>query len=512
MLQTGTLLGNPFEVLGFDTLGGHAFLQGFAMLGLPAEYLLGFDAVWGFALAGLLLLAIARKLKVHWIHTTLALLGFIAINPQSVNVSALYIGSAVILGICFASLHLLDQMEKSGTGDIPIVAAGILGLLLAGLIALKYTFLSFALTYAAIFLAGVLMIADEKRKALKICGIIILGAFLALLPWFALHATNYLIAVREIFHPPAVAIDQGVRLPSGDIAQLFSTRITNYGGWFLSYGIMVLMLCAIGGHACFSILRNRTAPLQRGYSLVVAAACMAAVTTYLFNGFVASPAVALRYSCPVLIAALPFAWLSAAVAKPGELSQHPPKAQMILAMSMPLFAIIFLGGSFVARIKLAYAQHMTISFPVSKAYLRENRTLTSPETSRLIREAQNKTAPGQKILAWISVPGQLDFARNEIYSVRAQGLMNPWVNMPLNGNANDMIQFLRSQGIRYIMLQDMGYGRFEESYREFLVSPYGGYAQVGERALYFRKMLALITNEAPPVFYVDGVTLFDLQQ
>ena len=200
MLQTGTLAGNPYEVLGTDSLGAHAFLQGFVLLGLPVEYLQGFEAVFSFGLAGWLLIEIGKKFKVHWIYATLALLGFISINPQSVNVSPIYLGSAFILGIVFASCQLLEQMEKSDSGAIPIMTVTILGLLLAGLLTLKNTFLVFSVAYFALFFIGLLLVSTDKRKILKIGGLVVLAAFLVLLPWLGLHASNFVSTVRIALH------------------------------------------------------------------------------------------------------------------------------------------------------------------------------------------------------------------------------------------------------------------------------------------------------------------------
>ncbi len=272
MLQTGTLAGNPFEVLGTDSLGAHAFLQGFVLLGLPVEYLQGLEAVFSFGLAGWLLIEIAKKFKLHWSYTALAVIGFIVIDPQSVNVSPIYLGSAFILGIIYASCQLLEQMEKSDSGAIPIMTVVILGLLLAGLLGLKNTFLVFALAYFTLFFVGLLLMATDKRKILKIGGLVILVAFVAILPWLGLQATNFVSAVRIALHPSAVtsSVNTFTSL-QGNIPLLFTAENLFYGGTFLSYGMIVLMLALIGSYSLFIVSGNRVAPKQRGYFLVGAA-------------------------------------------------------------------------------------------------------------------------------------------------------------------------------------------------------------------------------------------------
>lgn len=516
MLQTGTLAGNPYDILGTDGLGAHAFLQGFVLLGFPIEYLQGFEAVFSFALTGLLLIAIGKKFNLHWSHTAFALIGFIVINPQSVNVSPIYLGSAIILGIIFASCQLLEQMEKSDSGAIPIMTVGILGLLLAGLLGLKNTFLIFALAYFTIFFMGLLLISTDKRKILKMGSLVMLAAFVALLPWLALHATNFASAVQIALHPSAITAVNSFTSFQGNISNLFSVANLFYGDSFSSYGVIVLMLALIGFYSWFNISGNRVAPTQRGYFLVGAASCAAGIITYFFYGFIIAPEVAVRYSCPVLIATLPFAWLVASMAVPNSL--HPAKLlnqsgmKIAIMLPMPLLIVILFWSNFVERIERAYFQHMTISFPVSDGYLEYNRYAISSDARQVIREIQYKTQPGQKILVWISLPMHLDFSRNEIYSIMSTSLLNPWLDIPFNGDANDMVQYLKGQGIRYIMWEESG-GDLENTYRRWLFyRKFPVYRRMAQRGLHMRKMLASIMNGGWVLYNTNGMMLFDLQQ
>ena len=515
MLQTGTMVGDPFEVLGID-LGAHAFLQGFVLLGFPIEYLLGFDAVFSFSLAGLLLIAIGKKFNLHWSYTTFALLGFIVINPQSVNISALYTGSAIILGILFASCHLLDQMERSGRDVIPMISVGILGLLLAGAVAVKTSFASYTFAYFTFFFAGLILISKDKRKILKIGSLVMLSTFVALLPWLALHAASYVPALHAVLHPSTAAVEDGATLPKGYIAALFSTRDSFYGGSYLSYGIIVLMLVMVGSYSLLNTFGNRAAPSQRGYFLVAAACCAASIISYFFNVFYTVPESAVRYSCPVLIATLPFAWLAASMTVSN--TTHPAKLsnlsgiKIAVMMSMSLLVIILFWNNFISRIERIYYKHMMLSFHTSDSYIGRIRYTTSPDTKQVVREIQYKTQPAQKILAWISMPGHLDFSRNEIYAVGNQGLMNPWIDMPLNDSVGDMVQYLKGLGIRYIMWEYKDdYGRVIE-YRKWASGPVDNYTSTGKRALYFRRMLASIMNGGSFLYNTNGIVLFDLQQ
>lgn len=517
MLQTGTLAGNPYEVLGTDSLGAHAFLQGFVLLGFPIEYLQGLEAVFSFALAGLLLIAIAKKFNLHWSYTASALLGFIVINPQSVNVSPIYLGSAFILGIIYASCQLLEQMEKSDRDAIPIMTVGILGLLFAGLLGLKNTFLIFDVAYFTIFFTGLLWISKDKLKILKIGGMVILSAFLVFLPWLALHAANFVTALQIALRPSTSMPVNTFTALHGNISGLFSTANLFYGGSFLSYGIIVLMLTLIGSYALFNTFGHRAASAQRGYYLVAASSCAAGIVTYFFFGSVFPAEPAVRYSCSILIASLPFAWLAASMAVSNSLPAakllNQSGMKMTIILAMPLLIAILFWTNFVERIERAYYYHMTISYPIKYPYqyIEHARLVMSSDARQEIRGIQNITQPGQKILVWISLPMHLDFSRNEIYSIMSSSLLNPWLGMPFDGNAKDMVQYLKGQGIRYIMWEDGG-GNLENTYRMWINGSNLGNRRVAERGLYFRKMLAFIMNGGSFLYNANGIVLFDLQQ
>ena len=517
MLQTGTLAGNPYEVLGTDSLGAHAFLQGFVLLGFPVGYLQGLEAVFSFALAGMLLIALGKKFGLHWSYTAFALLAFIVINPQSVNVSPIYLGSAFILGIIYASCHLLDELEKSDHEAMPMISIGIMGLLTAGLLGLKNTFLVFILVYFALLFGAMLLVSKNRPRILKIFGMTVLGTVLAFSPWLALHAANYITAVQIALHPSTITSTNTFNSLQGDISALFSTADLFYGGSFLSYGVIVLLLALMGLFALYNVFGNMGATQHRGYFLVAAAACVASILTYYFNGIVVAPDVAVRYSCPVLIATLPFAFIATSmpIAGSNETASIPSQSGIKLAvMSLMTLLVVFLYWSnFFERADRAYYQHMTLAYPIRDwdLYREHQPYVISTEYRDLLRGIQYKTLPGQKILVWISVPMQLDFSRNEIYSIMSISLLNPWLDMPFNGNANDMVQYLKRQGIRYIMWEESG-NNLGNTYNRWLSSQYVGYRKTAERGLFMRNVLTSLISKGNLLYDAHGIVLIDLDQ
>ncbi len=516
MLQTGTLAGNPYEMLGLDSLGANAFLQGFVLLGFPIQYLPGFDAVFSFALAGLLLLALGRKFGLHWMYPALAVLAFIVINPQTVNISALYISSALILGILFASCVVLDQLV-SGQRTNQLVAAMALGLLIAALIALKITYVAYAMAYLALLCAGLLWRMPDRKQVLRLGGLTLLSLLMALLPWLALYAGNYLAAFQLLLHPVASLAESGSSIPKGNVTGLFSSADLFYGGSFLSYGLIVVFLLAVACHALFILIGGKAVSARNRYLPIAAAACMAGVISYLFNGLLFNPDLAVRYSCPVLIASFPFAVLAASSAVPASLRGSGrfglAGLKVMLVLGVPVLVVALFWDSFMTRVQRAYTQHEAIAFDLNDAYLTYNRYVISPEARQAMRAIQYRTEPGEKIFAWVSMPMHLDFSRNEIYTLREPALLNPWLAVPYTGDARDMVHYLKRQGVRYILWEYNGYGMpTDDKVRKMLSFPNLVYRKIGQRSLYLRKVLAVMMQGGAFLYHSDNIVLFDLRQ
>lgn len=514
MLQTGTLAGDPYEVLGLDSLGAQAFLQGFFLLKLSVEYLPGFDTVFGLGLAGSLLIATARKFNLSWVYAVSAILTFIVINPQSVNVSALYSGTFIILGLLLTSFLLSEKLNEYGIAKSLSMAA-LAGIFISALIALKTTLIFFAAIYYLIFCMGLFAIAQNKRRALLLSATMGVTATIAILPWLLLHLPNYLAALN-IFHTTPETNASGFSLPKSNVSELFSTHDLFYGGSMLGYGTIILVLTVLGVFSIFFISRNRNHSQQLGHYLVSASGCAAAIATYFLNGLFFAPEVAIRYSCPVLIGTLPFvllassATLSHASPQPGSLAQTPLK-MAVLAGSALVFALFI--SNFFDRIERAYNKRTTISYPISDANIQYNQYVLSEEARQTIRTIQYQTSPGSKILAWITMPLHLDFARNKIQTVMDPGLLNPWLGMPLNGNTGDMVQYLKKQGIRYILWQYQGNGmRNPDELKRMLFARYPIYRRIAERNLYMRNMFISIMAEGTFLYHMNGIVLFDLNQ
>ncbi|HEY4124811.1 MAG TPA: hypothetical protein VGM36_09370, partial [Rhizomicrobium sp.] len=137
MLATGTLFASPMSDLGSETLGGKAFLDGFVAAFFPLSFLNATDAVFGLFLCLMLAGHFARN---TWI-AVLCVLSVILIDPQYLNISALYLGSALMM----AAIALSTDHGEMHDGIKPAA----MGLVYAGLIALKATFALFVVVHFA---------------------------------------------------------------------------------------------------------------------------------------------------------------------------------------------------------------------------------------------------------------------------------------------------------------------------------------------------------------------------
>lgn len=510
MLQTGTLGGNPYGLLGMDTWGGQAFLHGFVLLEFPFGYLLGIDAVFGFALTGLLLAALARRYGLHWSVATFAMLAFVAINPQTVNISVLYLGSALMLGMIFASLLLLEQLDGSGHYR---KCAILLGLIVAALVNLKITLVSYALAFLAVFFLCLLWLRPDRKRVLRAAGLMSLAGFVAALPWLLLHATHYLGAL-SISHTPDTA---GAAMLSGNLAELFSGESLRYGGSFPAYGAAALALLAAAVYAISGFLPRGQDNRQRGYALVVFAAAVAGCASYLFNGIVFPATLAVRYSCPALIATFPFVLMAVTgiVSRPAVMAAQAiwPLALRGVSLGVAALVTVLFWDSLTSRIERAATQHQALSFPVNDTYVEYNRFALSPQAGQIIREIQYKLPPGEKILAWISMPYHLDFARNDIYNVMDPGMINPWLDIPMTGNPDDVVGYLKGQGVRYIMWQSAGYGMTpREKYQALQSYTFVAERKIGLKGQYLTRILDDMMVRGLYVYQAKSILLFDLQR
>lgn len=519
MLQTGTLSGNPFDLLGLDSLGAQAFMQAFIVGRYPIVFINGFDTIFCFALCGFLLIAIARQLQVHWGVTAASLAALILINPQYVNTSSLYSGSLMILALAAASAALAESAFLADTGKLVRRAIPV-GLVLACLVSLKMTFAFFAASYFMLYFGVLIWSTRKTKRAALAAGLVMLFAAIFAAPWVTVSLPNYIAAAQ------AMAVTSGndtaVVQPGlifDDFSQLISGDKLPWGGSFLDYSMIVLLLLA-GGVASLHLARQADGA-RTGYALTLTAACGASLVNFVADIYFFGPQTGLRYTCPVLIAVFPLTVIYLASQKAvGVSDTHAVRTRWPVTRLISYAAIVsalvvsaLFANASMTRFMQVHKLRTMLSFPIQDIYLRYNKAVLEGLAAEWVHQMQETIPPHESVLAWVSVPFLLDYSRNRIISVTKPGVINPWLDVPFGGDEETLRQYLKKRGIRYVMLEHSGLGVIQESaLRQYAESPNPGTRKLGRRNLYLRHALLALARHSRMLYQDSVAVVFDLNE
>jgi hypothetical protein len=402
MLETGTVFGSTLNDIGFDTIGGQAFLDGFAVAAFPIRYINGVGAAFALFLCILLAGEFTRGRRELMPLTIVCALSVVFINPQFVNISALFTGSLLMMAV------IAEASE--GEGSSPAVT----GLLYAALLALKSTFALFVVLHIA---------ATPFLRGTKWTGRAILACTLFFLPWFLLHAPHY----AAILHPSATAPETGVREP--ETFDIFSAEALDYGSTPADYTGLMLAIGVCGLMLIWSRQRVDMA----------AASCFVALAAYFIMIYVSGPrnagySQAVRYFAPFAIGAAPAAF---GLAGRALLDAARPRAQW-LRVGVPLLVatvpVLAFAPSLRARVQQARHSGSVLAFSwlaPDPDYIEYSRQVLYGDMRQRVAAAQAAVPPGEAAIVWINTPFYLDFKRNRIADVEpGAGLITPWSKMP----------------------------------------------------------------------------------
>jgi hypothetical protein len=292
MLTTGSLGGNPFELLGMSDFGAQSYLQAFFLLSLPLTDLPAFDTVFCFLLGMLLLAEIGRMNAVPLPLVALGLAVYVVINPQIVNLSSVYSTSVVVLTLLIAASILLSASEKEASFARRLGYAIPLGGSLATLVALKLSSVFFVGAFFVAFfgLSLIRRVASTPSTAIST----IAAGCITLVPWIIPHADK-LDRTRWSSAPAEWLTSTLTRHPS--IVELLHDESGAYGASRSQYALAVVVLRLSLGAGVLALRRSRPED-----HLLRVASDAAGLSTYIGLACVVNSDDALRYSCPFLIA------------------------------------------------------------------------------------------------------------------------------------------------------------------------------------------------------------------
>ncbi len=458
MLATGTLQAGPFSALGGQTLGGQAFLQGFVLAHWPLGTVNAVDAL--FALTMCLLLATSTMWKVGmpaWLLPIAPIL-VVVINPQYVNISALYTGAALYMALLV--------IPWSVRGHSPSLPAASVGIIYAGMVAIKTTFL---LPVVIHFLLASLVIAWSTRRlwsTIVWCAQVGATSLLFIAPWLGVHFSVW----RGLWSASAplgdVTESTVVAVPAAQDLNLFSLDPIFYGfGASQAHytgAILVIVICTLFILALFRYSKAYDSGSSVPWLFVSGTVLIFNFLAFniVLNGYIGRE-LALRYICPIIIAGLP-AIIAATFFALSRYNGNIYRTKILKRITIVM--VLGIVGAFLpstaARVQQAVRFGNTLSFSAKAsrpAYLNYNRYVFSPSAVAAVKSLQIQVPEGEPLLAWMSFPFHLDFARNPVFDVQPGGLSTPWMDFPLSQNPEATSNYLRLKEIKYVAWQYSGF-------------------------------------------------------
>jgi hypothetical protein len=474
MLQSGKLGGTPFDYVGIDSLGAHPFLQSFIVAHFPLQYVNGFDAVFCFLLAGMLLNDIGRRAELSWFLRSIAIVAFLFINPQYVNISALYSGSLMILALIYSSLLFNACIVRDDKREI-LWASISFALIASILLALKHTMAPFAVSYFIVFFMLQILISRHRKSMVLVSGITASAVVLSIAPWvwsvydkIGTFLQKFIQKINTGLLPRA---DRDVSPGfTSELKQLFSSQQLFDGGTAIDYSFIVICAMVVAVFAGYLLVRKRD-KADAGNLIILMSAGISLPIVYLINGYFARTFyVGIRYTCPLIIAAFPAVMLlfagKSTFSRPGSTDRKKIKANHLSVLLILCISIgLFMNGWF-GRLNQLMEFRSMLSYPINKGYIAYNKYSLSQFAQESVKSMQNKAEEKAIILAWFEYPFLLDYKRNRIFTIGSPSIIPDIGSLTLNDlkDPDMLITYLRNLDIRYVIF---GYGETQKA-------PYGG--------------------------------------
>ncbi|HEY5229211.1 MAG TPA: hypothetical protein VIJ19_11765, partial [Opitutaceae bacterium] len=422
MIETGTIYGSPLSSVGAVSLGGMAFVQCSALVCLPLSSLNGCDAVLGLVLCLIPLVAYGARHPTVRPAVALAIAGTLVIDPFYVNVSALYLGSSLMIAAV-----LLTGIPRAGdgafTGATPLAA----GVLYAALVALKPTFLLFAVLHAALVLVSSGLSQRNLGAGLKWAASALAWACALLSPWVLVHLRHYLASAAPA--APRQIVHQAIDLVG-------TTPLANGFTGLGAYTLLAALTGALGAASlAFGSARWRTAAV-----LAPASAALAAVAAYPLMLFIFPRAVgysdadpdAVRYYIPLALGVFPIVLCMASRSVMEGGSRLSQRERLGLCLFLGLLALAGFSGSAAVRLRNAVRYRTLLPYPAAHdpALARATERALGSDKEAQVRALQDRIPAGASVVAWIYTPYFLDYARNRVFDAELAGISNRWAAVP----------------------------------------------------------------------------------
>lgn len=514
MLSTGSLRGGHLNALGSETLGGQAFLHAFVASHWPIGYVNCVDTVFGLTLCLIAVSSAALSLRLPAWYIPLVVACPLIINPQIVNISASYTASALMLFLFCGTLIELRNRDDSSS---PLPHAVCTGLVYSALVVLKTSFLLLPPLHFIVLLLGYAIYTTRLKDVFSWAIKVVISSIFVLSPWIMLYFSHLHAFFFDRSHSNFAFQWLDFLRNSAPILDPFSLDplFWGFGDSLACYTFAILLTGCCG--IILIVFQFPNCRSDKALTATAIAACFTppllyGLTIYLISPVLTGLDTALRYLCPVIIAAAPSAMILAATSvsetNPGIYTQRLFVKKPILILAF--FSLLILGafsGSFIKRVEQAAAYGSILSFsnlvknPETIAY---NHYVFSMDAKEKVQTAQERVPKHESLATWTSLALHLDYKRNHIFDIEPAGLITPWADFPFGQGIDEGIAYFKTLGIDYVLWQYSGYAvRTKEFIFGLAASPYKGLRMTGLRTHQFLDFLSTLTQQSE-VLYNDG--------
>jgi hypothetical protein len=525
MLQTGTLGGNPFSIIGIDSLGAQEFLNAFSLNAADVAYLYAFDSIFCFTLCALVLFDVCKTLELKTSLAIIPVFALILINPQSVNISSLYSGTLLTITLILSLTSITKEITNP---DKELAFNRILpaALIFTAIICLKITFIPFLCAYLILYFLISFYLNRQFKRLIVFFLYFALASFIFILPWILTHFDNFSAALlgrtlsgTDVSTAKSSALYGSSLSASFDnLMSIFSYSSLFYGSKSLSYTLCVGIILMIVAFSCIK------APLKKNGIFLpsIAGACLACAGIYFIFPLLFPADLSIRYILPMLIAVFTTAIVYLLTLFNStyftQINSRSSAIEKVIVLSCFIIPLIISGADFSnilsKRAVRIIMHHTTLSFPLGENnyYKTYNELMFSDRVKQFFTDIQNSVEEGSTILAWVSAPFHLDYARNQIFSIGdSSGLTSPWLNLPMGADTQTVKAFLLQKKIKYILWESKGYNmRTRQGYQRLAASSYVGRRVIGEHGLYLHEHLEKIVNSSKVLFGNGRIVLCEI--
>ena len=458
LIQTGGLNTGLFDALGTETLGGMSFLHAFALLFGSLELVNAVDAVAGLIFAMSCAVAVLRQRKKPWWWCVLSSVSIAIVDPLYVNSSAAYIGVALlILAFALPCFCGSSSLLKNWRGSI------FLGLIYSALVALKTTFALLIPVHFTFLLLTSVGYTGRPSTLLRASCIVSLSAALGALPWFLVHWEKFTNFSANTDYP---ALSGAAEVSERSIHrgwQPFALDAPAVG--FLSSNALFSILALGIAVATVRELRRPRQDAQAGPHVAVLSAGLTVSFVYWIGLHwmtyrMSGPDSAIRYTMPLLIAGCLVVAMTGPDRSWADAGAMKKRREWLWSLlSLTLIALPFFP-SFLSRVRQSAELGHAIGVApfATPHYVHQFQRLAGDKSGRQVALIQDAIPPGVPVLAWITAPIHLNYARNPIHDVDLAGLTSPWLTFPFFGTPEEQVTSLKELGVAYVIWQHQGFG------------------------------------------------------